>query len=78
MKWIKTYERWVYVGLIVIGATIWIIQQQEDTPVQPLSLEQVEQEEQQEQQVEEQANEQEYMKWHRKAAFTMSFNWQEG
>lgn len=56
MKWIKTYERWVYVGLIVIGATIWIIQQQEDTPVQPLPLEQVEQEEQQEQQVEEQAS----------------------
>ncbi|OAO80263.1 Late competence protein ComEA DNA receptor [Anoxybacillus flavithermus] len=42
MKWIKTYERWVYVGLIVIGATIWIIQQQEDPLVQPLSLEQVE------------------------------------
>ncbi|ASA95403.1 MULTISPECIES: helix-hairpin-helix domain-containing protein [Anoxybacillus] len=55
MKWIKTYERWIYVGLIVIGAAIWIIQQQEDTPVQPLPLEQVEQEEQQEQQMEEQA-----------------------
>ncbi|KFZ43763.1 competence protein ComEA [Anoxybacillus flavithermus] len=56
MKWIKTYERWIYVGLIVIGAIIWIVQQQEDAPVQPLPLEQVEQEEQQEQQVEEQAS----------------------
>lgn len=56
MKWIKTYERWIYVGSIVIGAIIWIVQQQEETPIQPLPFEQVEQQEQQEKQVEEQSS----------------------
>ncbi|MBB5354552.1 competence protein ComEA [Anoxybacillus mongoliensis] len=56
MKWIKTYERWIYIGSVVIGAIIWIVQQQEETPIQPLPLEQVEQQEQQEKQVEEQSS----------------------
>ncbi|EMT47081.1 helix-hairpin-helix domain-containing protein [Anoxybacillus flavithermus] len=44
MKWIKTYERWVYIAIIVIGAVIWGAQQ-EETTIEPLPLEQQEQQE---------------------------------
>ena len=52
MKWIKTYERWVYIAIIVIGAVIWGAQQ-EETTIEPLPLEQQEQQEQQEEKKEE-------------------------
>ncbi|MGG6431164.1 helix-hairpin-helix domain-containing protein [Anoxybacillus sp. D401a] len=52
MKWIKTYERWIYIGALVVGTIIWVTQR-EETTIQPLSLEQ------NEQQVEQQAEKQE-------------------
>ncbi|AKS38982.1 competence protein ComEA [Anoxybacillus gonensis] len=52
MKWIKTYERWIYIGALVIGVIIWVTQQDETT-IQPLPFEQ------NEQQVEQQAEKQE-------------------
>ena len=45
MKWIKTYERWIYIGAMVIGAIIWTLQQQDETTTLPLE-EQIEQNEQ--------------------------------
>ncbi|MBA2878901.1 helix-hairpin-helix domain-containing protein [Anoxybacillus ayderensis] len=55
MKWIKTYERWIYIGALVVGAIIWVTQR-EETTIQPLPLEQNEQQVEQAEKQEEQTS----------------------
>lgn len=55
MKWIKTYERWIYIGALVVGTIIWVTQR-EETTIQPLPLEQNEQQVEQAEKQEEQTS----------------------